>query len=390
MVKFENQLKHHQIPEWAGNYIDYENLLNIIYSIVSYRAATDQINIENDRVENNSKLKSAFNVLVKPFIKQNDEKMITNSLNSNTELKQNLIEDNNNIGRDSFNSINKQEIFHHSEVTEDIVDIHLKEEKRVINLFIDEFKQNILKVDGFYNGIYTDIKQKLEKLNSNYKSMKEKKAGKLENDSNLSFVNLDGIGSVNLDKSKEKILRSTFQAFHAEETLKSNERTELKLGEKNDEFGFSTSWRRAYGELYNKSTWLHGFSAIIRKFSEIFEQNLILKSGKNSKVHLNELKILINELDSISNKTNFISELDLIVEFRKEIIDYFANFFFKGDKNSAIDSLEEKLIGGFPKEMRLICFASGMIVSLVIFIIALIFIPGKILFKQSRKNMNLY
>ena len=155
--------------------------------------------------------------------------------------------------------------------------------------------------------------------------------------------------------------------------------------EKHDEFGFSTSWKRAFGEIYNKASWLHGFcqinkiaiNKILIKFNDKFIENLIIVEGAQAQEHIRVVKEIFDDLNCFSEKFDFITEIDGLANTRITIIEHFADHFCNGKIDKAKSKLEERLSGGTPKSMKLNSFYIGVLFSSIVFSILIFLIPCK-------------
>eukprot|EP00340_Litonotus_pictus_P013220 CAMPEP_0170538630 /NCGR_PEP_ID=MMETSP0209-20121228/103435_1 /TAXON_ID=665100 ORGANISM="Litonotus pictus, Strain P1" /NCGR_SAMPLE_ID=MMETSP0209 /ASSEMBLY_ACC=CAM_ASM_000301 /LENGTH=280 /DNA_ID=CAMNT_0010840373 /DNA_START=450 /DNA_END=1288 /DNA_ORIENTATION=+ len=174
---------------------------------------------------------------------------------------------------------------------------------------------------------------------------------------------------------------------------------EMKHKDKNDEFGFSTSWKRAYGEVYNMSSWLHGFCAInkiaankiLKKFKKTFISKCAITEGELAEEHLEEVQRNSEELSIVTDTSKFILEIEEMVNFRMHVINCYAEYFCDSNAEKAKNHLEIRLMGGFPKEMKLISFYLGVFITMIFLVIVLIFIPSSNeIERESMSMMNFF
>lgn len=398
MVHFGNQLKHHRIPEWASNYLNYEKLKRIINLILNYRAARVETNKNIDLLELDKRKLSAIPITLRESNDQsNINKIEVNDTNkTNYDHLKNKNTDNSDCVENSNEILNIIDPYDNSQISElqtnqnsnteefDLLETHLTEERKIMEMFADELKQNINTIESFYIQINSDLVAKLKKLNDNYHLMNDQhsESKKREND-----MILDNHQAHNED---EHILnQSDFLKIEKHKKYRESQLEINKRKEKNDEAGFSTSWKRAYGEVYNKSSWLHGFcvinkiamNKIIKKFLKTFCKKLPYDNeNKQVSKFIKEVKILHEELQSIVSKCKFFNETDEVVNLRVDVIQSYAENFFGGNNDLAKESLELRLKGGLPDELKLISFYIGMLLSMILFSFALSFIPGMFLY----------
>lgn len=458
MVHFGNQLKFHQVPEWTGNYLDYDGLKNIIKEIINYRIATDQKtpvkkehkerethrrhsrrkhgtvvlkeklldNMSQDAiVKTKSRLDSIKDILVvdpKQSLGETENNNTDNSNNKNQKQIDNTVsqseesdgyseinrkrkehlnkeaEIRNSRSQTKTNQISPSKIMMQSneavntsleksgnrileelndessimaDVEEQLIRVHLDEELKTISNFTNELINNINKIDNFYKIISEEISTKLAALNKNYHYMNDK------NNKNKGKNAFD----VHNDEEKE------VEQFEPIKKQKhgADDKDIFNQKEKYDEFGFSTSWKRAYGELYNKASWLHGFCAInkialskiIKKFEKVFIKKLIINEGDQAKLHIQHVTKIHEEIKTVEEKCRFSIEIEEIASSRVDIIQSYADFFCNGNSEVSKTTLEERLKGGLPKEMKLISFYIGVLITMVIFGMILFLIPCK-------------
>ena len=321
-----------------------------------------------------------------------------------------------------LNSIKNEVWEYNKDIYEnEVIKRHLDEEKNNMNSFITEYKNNLKKIDNFLNKKYEEYSSRLNILNQNLQNTinkeeenkeeennninKNKQSKKnnsltdsiLDNKDNLNNSNDNNNLNMNYDESKEpnlipginKMKRTSLNDPELEKYLKQRKNSdfmhEMLFKDKSDESGFSTSWKRAYGELNNSISWLHGFCAInktaaskiLEKFKKTFISECILTEGYLAKVHLKEVKEEFENLKKLTEESEFIQKINHLVEFRKEVIKYYADNFCSGNIEKAKENLDDRLKGGISPHTPWLMFHSGITFGLIFFIIILFFIHCK-------------
>lgn len=411
MVHFGNQLKHHRIPEWAPNYLDYEKLKKIINRILYYRAAKVETSknidlleldkrkiskqlldhqkalqernssLEEKRVINNKQIKSVEikdthisecpdQHTDKSLLKSNQE--ISNFVETSKEGKQGLQFNNSDISELKTNQNSDAEEY-------TVLEAHLAEERKVMELFRQEFLSNITKIEAFFIHVNSDIVARLKRLNDNFHYMNDqadhKKSGVEETEN-----------KENQNEDEHILNQSDYLKLEKHRKVSGSKDDINKRREKNDEAGFSTSWKRAYGEIYNKSSWLHGFcvinkialNKIMKKFNKTFSKKLPYDTNnKQVEDFVKEVKKFHKDLEKQASECKFYHQTDDVINLRVDVIQAYAENFFEGNNDKAKESLEQRLKGGLPKEMKLISFHLGMLVMMVLFLVAISYLPSK-------------
>lgn len=450
MVKFGTQLKHHQVPEWTSNYIEYDRIKNILQQIRNYRAVTNQYNMpkrETKITDKQLKRKILDNVQIIKEMNEGVGEPCSSAANLNidklkTDLSiekrkrsftQNLLKSSFSNQLDSTAKIIRPKHMQFEEIPEEIenelkidfnktggktiikmkdkyannykkknsleteyfkdeiegfdefdiefeedvvIKKHLFEERKVIKLFFAEFKANLNKIDNFYNETNQEIRNKFYSLNGNFVMMNKKARYAIEGNEMIKEDN---------EIKEGDFIRKESSCEQQEELDRNRDNQENR--EKADTYGFSTSWRRAYADIYSRSSWLHGFCAInkigvnklIQRFSRTFINEFVLKEGPMVSKHINFVKSIVFELEELINQYHFILEVQEVGNLRMEIINEYSTNFCKKDIEIARDALEQNLIGGFAKEMKLISYFVGVLTGLVFLVIVLAFIPSKLL-----------
>lgn len=368
MAHFENQLTHHKIPEWSSNYIEYDKIKKMIYEVLEYRFATNQKPISEQKL------------IRKSLKNQDSNSKILKSLEymDNIDLSENILSSNKNmnpsgqqitLSNSDVNSTNELDYSTLSITNEDllVVKLHLDKEKSMAENIINLLMENLNVIEEFTNKKNKEYNLKLQKLNQNYENSIKKNLKEI-NENNA--IDTDIFDDIVEPMKNQKIIRR-------ESSDISNDR--------NDEFGFSISWQRAYSEIYNKTSWLHGFCAInkiavyklLSKLKKSYISSCIFKVGSYAKEHINYLENMTDKFEKHLETLKFISAVDEIGNLRLEIVKVYSNYFCDSNKDQAISKLEVRLKGGLPGEMKFISFFTGVLITIILFSILIHFIPSK-------------
>jgi hypothetical protein len=128
------------------------------------------------------------------------------------------------------------------------------------------------------------------------------------------------------------------------------------------------SWKRAFSQIYNTISWLHGFSTI-----NIIACQKILKKFKKhfGKINNEKTTIIFDELHELLSKQLFFennNEVDTIT-LRKEIKNFYADYFTDGNKISAKHSLQSRMRPYRKRDVFYLAFNLGMLCIQVLFFI---------------------
>lgn len=194
--------------------------------------------------------------------------------------------------------------------------------------FIELFKEKIEIVEKFF---ISELNSHLEKYESLVNKIDDRKSEMFRDSYSLS-----------LDNSKA---RSNFQQIF------------MKENAERDELGYAVSWKRAFSQLYNLTSWLHSYCTInfiaCQKILKKFSKTLKEQGLENADEELNE------ELKNL----NFVSKLKDVIELRKKINVYYAETFTSFDQDQSENELMARMKGNRSKDRTLIAFNLGMIIS---------------------------
>jgi hypothetical protein len=138
-----------------------------------------------------------------------------------------------------------------------------------------------------------------------------------------------------------------------------------------DELGFAVSWKRALSQLYNYTSWLHGYCVI----NNVAAQKIILKINKTFElVGVSNLK---EEYNTKLKDYKFVAETDRVIELRRQLQQFYAFEFTNGNAGKAKKDLEARMKGNRDKDVAFIAFNIGIMVSLVFVYILLVNLDSK-------------
>ena len=132
------------------------------------------------------------------------------------------------------------------------------------------------------------------------------------------------------------------------------------------------SWKRAFSHIYNLTSWLHGFCTIniiacqkiLKKFNKHFGQ---INKQKTGLIHEELHEILSKQLFFQNN-----NEIDTI-SLRKEIKNFYAEYFTNGNKSSAKHSLESRMRPYRKRDVFHLAFNLGMLTVQLLFLVIAFF-----------------
>jgi hypothetical protein len=258
-----------------------------------------------------------------PHVPESINKNKTTILSTENDLEQNLVEE------------KDQEAFSDGEVVEN----NPQENQQK---FVELFKEKLNIVEDFFN---SELAAHIEKYNRLVNKIDDKKC---------SIIG----GSFSLPKENHR----------AKEHFRHNF---MKENAERDELGFAVSWKRAFSQLYNLTSWLHSYCTInfiacqkmLKKFKKTLKEQGIENADEELSEHLKSL--------------NFISKLKDVIELRKKIKVFYADEFTLHNQDTAERELTDRMKGNRSKDRTLIAFNLGMIISNLLGIILLWLLHSK-------------
>ena len=344
-MKFGKQFEFYKIPEWSEYYFDYSGIKTVLKFLDPRRRKKKQLR----------KLKTLKAKLIRKFSMQR-ERIASEDISTNSK-KENIIENDD----ENINIINTQ-----SNQSSDNLLIPNNENKSFLQAEEMSLSEKI-KTEKIMKA------EDLSGYNDDDKVIKFIKIYKFKiSDINDFFMKKMEEFSKKLENSKQKM--EVKNKSLSKEEFDNMKRTNKQLSAERDEMGYAVSWKRALSNLYNETSWLHSYHSInvlaVKKIRKKIEK--IFK--------LLNIKGIANELNKAENEFPFFKDAtDNLVLLRKNIKRLYASEFTNSDMNKASKELEHRLQGsGKIKHTRLIYFYFGIIISCIIFLFFLRYIPSTI------------
>jgi hypothetical protein len=126
-----------------------------------------------------------------------------------------------------------------------------------------------------------------------------------------------------------------------------------------DELGYAVSWKRALSQLYNYTSWLHGYCVI----NNVAAQKIILKLNKT--FELCAMSHLKDEYNGKLKEYRFVADTEKVIELRKQLQQFYAFEFTGGNVNKAKHELESRMKGNRHRDVALIAFHCGIMITLM-------------------------
>jgi hypothetical protein len=150
-----------------------------------------------------------------------------------------------------------------------------------------------------------------------------------------------------VDSKNEKRMQKNFHKDLVKETAE------------RDELGYAVSWKRAFSQLFNLTSWLHGFCVInslgrqkiTKKYVKVFT-----RMGEEDPAR---------EILEINQEISFMLDVDRVIELRKQIKNFYADHLTSGNQNAATNELEARMKGLRTPDLALISFYLGLQIAMV-------------------------
>ena len=194
-----------------------------------------------------------------------------------------------------------------------------------LQAFITELKEDLKKVDEFFEG---QLREMVGKYESMYRSFEKK-----------------------VREGSEEFHRKTFKH------------------EAHDGLDYASSWGRVFNDVYTTVSWLEGFATI--------NHNAALKIIKKfSKNFFTEKENPIQQKLKGASKRYAFANLDEIIALKKKIRSQFAYHFTNKDISKAQKMLEVHMNKVNPRDLFSIAFFAGTACALLLVIAYFLFIPA--------------
>lgn len=141
-----------------------------------------------------------------------------------------------------------------------------------------------------------------------------------------------------------------------------------------DELGYAVSWKRAFKFIYKKATWIHSYADInkiaVDQIIKEFED--LIKSSLND-IQIEDSKRVFNDIQEFLKKINFyFKQSKEITIFRKSLVEFYADNFTKANLRKAKIELQEDISNINLKDLRVISFNLGAVITLGLIITFLV------------------
>jgi hypothetical protein len=311
-MKFGRQFEHYKIPEWFEYYYDYKGIKYVL-------------NLLDIRPKKRKKVKALL--LLKNYFRRysanpcrllrNGEKINLDSESLNSSVKLVL-----------KNKQTKDMIIKRNRIL-DAEDLSIYPNQQKLSRFVQIYREKAKFVDDFFSKKLADYYSELAKLESTYDVMNVIKNP--NNDENI-----------------------------AEE-----------INAERDVMGYAVSWKRALSNLYNETSWLHGYHSI----NSLAIEKIKKKAKKVFKLYGIEIEELLENVNS--EFPFFSSSVQNLFNLRMKIQQLYSDKFTKGNVKIGHKELERRLEGVKENKRYIFCLYIGVILSFIFFYIIVKVLDGK-------------
>ena len=313
-MKFGKQFEFYKIPEWYEYYYDYKGIKYVL-------------NLLDIRPKKRKKLQSLLllkNYYEKKNINYNNNKyrqsiISTSSINSSVDIPIYQKEREKEIKE--FN-IKKNRILYAENLS-------MLPNEQKLNRFIIIYKEKIKVVDDFFRKKLDDYNEEIKKLESK----------------------MDLKDIINNPTNDENITK--------------------EINAERDEMGYAVSWKRALSNLYNETSWLHGYHSI----NSLAVEKIKKKATKVLRLYGIEIEKILEDINS--EYPFFSTSVYNLFELRKQTQSLYADKFKDGNVKKAHKELEKRLQGSKESKKYLFCLFIGIIASFIFFYVIIKVIDGK-------------
>ena len=315
-MKFGKQFEFYKIPEWYEYYYDYQGIKYVL-------------NLLDIRPKKRKKLKSLL------LLKNYYERKNTTTIEDNNLCRQSVMSNSSlssSVDLQIFQKEREKEIKEFNIKKNRIVDaenLSMLPNQQKLNRFISIYKEKVKFIDDFFT----------KKLNEYYEEIK-----KLES-------KIDLMDIIDNPTNNDKIIE--------------------ELNAERDEMGYAVSWKRALSNLYNETSWLHGYHSI----NSLAVEKIKKKATKVFKLYGIEIEKTLEDINS--EYPFFSSSVYNLFELRKQAQKLYADKFKEGNVKKAHKELEKRLQGSKESKKYLFCLFIGIIASFIFFYVIIKNIDGK-------------
>ena len=316
-MKFGKQFEFYKIPEWYEYYYDYKTIRYVL-------------NLLDNRPKKRKKLKALL--LLKSYFEKK------NTLNS---TESNILKHHNTLT--SYSSLSSLDI-----------ELNLRKKEKELKEFNIK-KKRILAAE---NLLMLPNEQKLKRFICIYKEK-------------LKFV--DDFFTQKLGQYFEEVkkLESKIDIMKAIDNPHDDNNIIEELNAERDEMGYAVSWKRALSNLYNETSWLHGYHSI----NSLAIEKIKKKATKVFRLYGIEIEKI---LEDINSEYPFFSTSPFnLFNLRLKAQKLYAEQFNRGNVKKAHNELESRLLGQKDNKKYIFCLFVGIIISFIFFYVIIKIIDGK-------------
>ena len=315
-MKFGKQFEFYKIPEWYEYYYDYQGIKYVL-------------NLLDIRPKKRKKLKSLL------LLKNYYERKNTTTIEDNNLCRQSVMSNSSlssSVDLQIFQKEREKEIKEFNIKKNRIVDaenLSMLPNQQKLNRFISIYKEKVKFIDDFFTKKLNEYTEEIKKLE-----------GKI-----------DLMDIIDNPTNNDKIIE--------------------ELNAERDEMGYAVSWKRALSNLYNETSWLHGYHSI----NSLAVEKIKKKATKVFKLYGIEIEKTLEDINS--EYPFFSSSVYNLFELRKQAQKLYADKFKEGNVKKAHKELEKRLQGSKESKKYLFCLFIGIIASFIFFYVIIKNIDGK-------------
>ena len=311
-MKFGKQFEFYKIPEWYEYYYDYNGIKCVL-------------NLLDTRPKKRKKLRALL--ILKNYFRRysaaNNQRLIRND--SDSSLSASITSS---VKLALKNKATKDFIIKRNRIL-DAEDLSIYPNHQKLSRFIAIYKEKIKFIDDFFQMKLNEYFAELARLESKIDIMNT-----IENPTN-------------------------------------NEEVIEEINAERDIMGYAVSWKRALSNLYNETSWLHGYHSI----NSLAIEKIKKKATKVFKLYGIEIEKI---LEDVHSEYPFFSTSNYnLYNLRMKIQQLYSDKFTGGNLKKGHHELERRLEGTKESKKYLFCLYIGILVSFIFFYIIIKVIDGK-------------
>ena len=315
-MKFGKQFEFYKIPEWYEFYYDYKGIKYVL-------------NLLDIRPKKRKKLQSLL-------------------------LLKNYFERKHSTYSQYNKNMRRQSIISQSSISSEDIPIYLKEREKEIKEFNIK-KHRILDAE---NLSILPNEQKLTRFLAIYREK-------------IKFV--DDFFTRKLQEYFEEIkkIETKIDLMNVIDNPTDNVNISQELNAERDVMGYAVSWKRALSNLYNETSWLHGYHSI----NSLAIEKIKKKAIKVFALYNIEIEKTLEDINS--EYPFFSTSIHRLYEVRISEQELYAKKFYDGNIKKAHKELEKRLEGTKESKKYLFCLFIGIILSFIFFYVIIKVLDGK-------------